>query len=159
MKNLNMTRKTLILVAITSCVSIAAQFSASAATVPAGTNLTVRTLDTISSQDRVGKKFTAQLEQDVAVNGKAVLRAGTKVYGKVESSRALSGPQSRPLTLNLTAISSHGHEVPVVTAQAFQAESTAPTGPGGRVTIVSGSKFVFPHGSKMQFRLAQPLNL
>jgi Flp pilus assembly protein CpaB len=55
-----MTRKTFILIAITSCVSIAAQFSASAVTVPAGTNLTVRTVDTISSQNRVGKKFTAQ---------------------------------------------------------------------------------------------------
>jgi len=154
-----MTRKTFILIAITGCVSIAAQFSASAVTVPAGTNLTVRTVVTISSQDRVGKKFTAQLDRDVAVNGTVLLRAGTKVYGKVESSRALAGRQSRPLTLNLTAISSHGREVPVVTVQAFRAESTAPTGPGGRVTIVAGSKFVFPHGSKMQFRLAQPLNL
>jgi len=153
-----MTKKTFILVALTGCVSIAAQFSASAATVPAGTNLTVRTVDTISSQDRVGKKFTAHLDRDVVVNGTVLLRAGMKVFGKVQSSRALSSPQSRPLTLNLTAISSHGREVPVVTAQAFQAESTAPTGPGGRVTI-SGSKFVFPHGSKMQFRLAQPLNL
>ncbi len=153
-----MTKKTFILIAITSCVSIAAQFSASAAIIPAGTNLTVRTVDTISSQDRVGKKFTAQLDQDVVVGGAVLLRVGTKVFGKVESSRALSGPQSRPLTLNLTAISSHGREVPVVTAQAFQAESTAPTGPRGRVTI-SGSRFVFPHGSKMQFRLAQPLNL
>jgi hypothetical protein len=129
-----------------------------AVTIPTGTTLVVRTLDTISSQDRAGKKFTAQLDQDVVVNGTVLLRAGTKVFGKVESSRALSGPQSRPLTLNLIAISSHGREVPVVTAQAFQAESTAPTGPRGRVTI-SGSKFVFPHGSKMQFRLAQPLNL
>ena len=154
-----MTKKTFILIAITSCVSIATQFSASAATVPAGTNLTVRTVDTISSQDRVGKKFTAQLDRDVVVNGTVLLRAGMKVFGKVQSSRALSGRQSRPLTLNLTAISSHGREVPVVTAQAFRAESTAPTGPGGRATIISGSKFVLPHGSKMQFRLAQPLNL
>lgn len=128
-----------------------------AATVPAGTTLIVRTLDTISSQDRVGKKFTAQLDQDVVVNGNVLLRAGTKIFGRVESSRALSGPQSRPLTLNLTAISSHEREVPVITAQAFQAESTALKGRRG-VTI-SGSKFVFPHGSKMQFRLAQPLNL
>ncbi len=129
-----------------------------AVTIPAGTTLSVRTLDTISSQDRVGKRFTAQLDQDVVVNATVLLHAGTKVFGKVESSRALSGPQSRPLTLNLTAISSHGREVPVVTAQAFPAESTAPKGPRGRVAI-SGSKFVFPHGSKMQFRLAQPLNL
>src|SRR6266550_3169150 len=151
-----MTRKTFILIAITGCVSIAAQFSASAVTVPAGTNLTVRTVVTISSQDRVGRKFTAQLDRDVVVNGTVLLRAGTKVYGKVETSRALSGPRSGPLALNVTAISSHGREVPIATTQAFQPESRR--GPRGRVSITS-SRFVFPHGSKMQFHLAQPLNL
>ena len=59
-----------------------------AATIPAGTTLVVETLDTISSQDRVGKKFAAQLDRDVVVNGTVLLRAGTKVVGKVETSRA-----------------------------------------------------------------------
>src|SRR5205814_9268994 len=137
-----MTRKTLILIAITSCVSIAAQFSASAVTVPAGTNLTVRTVDTISSQDRVGKKFTAQLDRDVVVNGTVLLRAGTKVFGKVQSSRALSGPRSGPLALDLTAISSHGREVPIATTQAFQPESRR--GPRGSVAV-SSSRLVCPY--------------
>ena len=34
-----------------------------AATIPAGTTLVVETLDTISSQDRVAKKFAAQLDR------------------------------------------------------------------------------------------------
>src|SRR6266853_57998 len=106
-----------------------------AVTIPAGTTLIVRTQNTISSQDRVGTKFTAQLDQDIVVNGTVLLRAGTKVFGRVESSRAGSGTQSRPLTLNLTAISSHGREVPIVTVEAFAAESTARKGPRGRVTI------------------------
>jgi hypothetical protein len=126
-----------------------------AATIPAGTTLMVKTLDTISAQDRVGKKFNAQLDQDVVVNGTALLRTGTKVFGKVESSRALSG---RPLTLNLTGISSNGREIPIATTQAFAAESTARKGPRNRVAI-TGSNFVFPHGSKMQFNLAKPVNL
>ena len=125
-----------------------------AVTIPAGSTLIVRTLNTISSQDRVGTKFTAQLDQDVVVNGTALLRTGTKVFGKVESSRALSG---RPLTLNLTGISSNGREIPIATTQAFAAESTARKGPRNRVAI-TGSNFVFPHGSRMQFRLAKPLN-
>ena len=152
-----MTTRTLILIAMTGCILIGSRFSSSAATIPAGTLLVVQTVDTVSSQDRVGKKFAAQLDRDVVVNGTVLLRAGTKVFGKVESSRALSGPQSRPLTLNLTAISSNGREVPIVTMQAFQAESTR-KGPRGRVTITS-SRFVFPHGSKMQFHLAQPVSL
>src|SRR5205814_8107824 len=93
---------------------------------------------------------------DVVVNRTVLLRTGTKVVGKVESSRALSGPRSGPLALDLTAISSHGREVPIATTQAFQPESRR--GPRGRVAI-SSSRFVFPHGSKMQFHLAQPLNL
>ena len=127
-----------------------------AATIPAGTTLVVETLDTISSQDRVGKKFAAQLDRDVVVNGTVLLRAGTKVVGKVETSRPLSGPRSGPLALNVTAISSHGREVPIAATQAFQPESRR--GSRGRVSITS-SRFVFPHGSKMQFHLAQPLNL
>jgi hypothetical protein len=128
-----------------------------AATIPAGTTLIVRTQNSISSQDRVGTKFTAQLDQDIAINGTVLLRAGTKVFGRVESSRAGSGTQSRPLTLNLTAISSHGHEVPVVTAQAFDPESSVRKNRRG--VAISTSRFVFPHGSRMQFRLAKPLNL
>src|SRR5205814_260066 len=49
-----------------------------AATIPAGTTLVVETLDTISSQDRVGKKFAAQLDRDVMVNGTVLLRARTE---------------------------------------------------------------------------------
>jgi hypothetical protein len=113
-------------------------------------------LNTISSQDQVGKKFTAELDQDVIVKGAVLLRAGTKVFGKVESSRALSSAQ-RPLTLNLTAISSHGRELPVETAQAFQAENTA--WKGRRGVGVSRGAFVLPHGTKMQFRLAHAINL
>jgi len=85
-----------------------------------------------------------------------LLRAGTKVVGRVETSRALAGPRSGPLVLNLTAISSQGREVPIVTMQAFRPESRRE--PRGRVSITS-SRYVFPHGSKMQFHLAKPVNL
>ena len=127
-----------------------------AVTIPAGTTLIVRTQNSISSQDRVGTKFTAQLDQDIAVKGTVLLRAGTKAFGRVESSRAGSGTQSRPLTANLTAISSHGREVPVVTTQAFEPESAVRKNRRG--VAISTSRFVFPHGSRMQFRLAKPLN-
>jgi hypothetical protein len=82
----------------------------------------VRTVDTVSSQDRVGKKFAAQLDKDVVVNGTVLLRAGTKVVGKVETSRALAGPQSGPLALNLAAVSSRGREISIVTTGVYQPE-------------------------------------
>ncbi len=49
-----MTKKTFIVTAIASCAFIATSF---AATVPAGTTLVVRTLNTIQSTDRVGRTF------------------------------------------------------------------------------------------------------
>jgi hypothetical protein len=80
-----MIKKTLLLIAIASCEWIAPSF---AATVPAGTTLVVRTLDTIHSNDRVGRTFKAELDQSVVANGKAVLPKGTKVVGKIEASQA-----------------------------------------------------------------------
>src|SRR5881275_3361360 len=99
-----MTKKTFILIAIANCTWIVNFF---AATIPAGTTLVVRTLNTIQSTDRVGRTFTAQLDQAVAVNGKAVLPAGTKFDGKIESSQA-NPFRSGPLVLNLTDIVVNG---------------------------------------------------
>ena len=152
-----MTKKTFILIAITSCVSIAVQFSASAAAIPAGTTLVVRTLNTIHSNDRVGRTFTAQLDQNVVVNGKIVLQAGTKFHGKIEASQA-NPRNSQPLTLNLTDVSVNGRTIPIKTVSGFQLENIAKVG-RAKARGISVGAFVAPHGTKMEFRLAQPLNL
>ena len=148
------TKKTFILIAIVSCAWIASSF---AATIPAGTTLVVRTLDTIHSNDRVGRTFTAQLDQDVAVNGKAVLRAGTKVLGRIEASQA-NPRNSRPLTLNLTGVSVNGRTIPIKTVSGFQLENKVKGGRAAGRGITVGP-FVAPHGTKMGFRLAGPLNV
>jgi hypothetical protein len=151
---IKMTKKTLIVSVIASCAWIASSF---AATIPAGTTLVVRTLNTIHSNDRVGRTFTAQLDQDVAVNGKAVLRAGTKVFGRIEASQA-NPRQSGPLTLNLTGVSVNGRTIPVKTASGFQLENKAKVG-RAKARGISVGPFVAPHGTKMEFRLAEPLNV
>jgi hypothetical protein len=149
-----MTKKTFILTAIASCVWVATSF---AATIPAGATLVVRTVGHISSQDRVGKTFTAQLDQDVAVNGKAVLRAGTKVFGRVETSQG-NRSRSNPFTVNLTSISIGGRTIPIKTDGAFRPEAKSKTARQSRAGVSVGS-FTVPPGTKMEFRLAQPLNL
>jgi hypothetical protein len=149
-----MTRKTFVLIAIASCVWIATSF---AATIPAGTTLAVRTLNTIHSNDRVGRTFTAQLDQGVVVNGKVVLQAGTKFHGKIEASQA-NPRNSQPLTLNLTDVSVNGRTIPIRTVSGFQLENIAKVGRAKARGISVGS-FVAPHGTQMQFRLAQPLNV
>src|SRR5437868_2834927 len=57
--------------------------SLNAATIPAGTTLNVSTASSISSQDAVGRTFAAKLDQDVAVKGTVLLKAGTKAFGKL----------------------------------------------------------------------------
>src|SRR5260370_11452054 len=101
-----MTRQTFILIVIASCACIAAQ-SSSAATIPAGTTLTVRTVSLISSKDAVGRSFEAKIDQDVSIKGKALLKAGTKAFGRIQSSRA-NPRKSEPLSLELTLISVNG---------------------------------------------------
>jgi hypothetical protein len=148
-----MTKKTFILIAIASCVWIASSF---AATIPAGTTLVVRTLNTIHSTDRVGRTFNAQLDQDIAVNGKTVLPKGTKVFGKIESSQAIPRSNS-PLTLNLTGVSVNGRTIPIKTTGAFELQNVAKGRAKARGVTVG--PFLAPHGTKMEFRLAQPLNV
>jgi hypothetical protein len=149
-----MTKKTFVLTAIASCVWIASSF---AATIPAGTTLVVRTLNTIHSTDRVGRTFTAQLDQDVAVNGKVVLRAGSKFHGKIEASQA-NPRNSQPLTLNLTGVSVNGRTIPVKTVSGFQVQHVSMHG-GARARGISVGPFLAPHGTRLQFRLAQPVNI
>jgi nucleoid DNA-binding protein len=146
--------KTLLSVSI--CLSITAAFL-SAATVPAGTTIVVRTGVTISSRDRVGRTVVTQLDQNVAVQGKTLLPAGTKVLAKVETSQADSR-RPDPLTVNLTSVSIAGQTVTIKTDGAFQVEAKPRTARQMRTGVSVGS-FTVPSGTKMQFRLAQPLNL
>ena len=148
-----MTKKTFVLIAIASCVWIATSF---AATIPAGTTLVVQTLNTIHSNDRVGRTFTAQLDQDVVVNGKVVLQAGTKFHGKIEASQA-NPRNSQPLTLNLTDVSVNGRDVAVRT-NSFEPGSPK-TVRGRRAGQISIGTFVVQPRSKMQFQLVQPVTL
>lgn len=151
-----MTRKTYALIAISICVWMAAQ-SCIAATIPTGTSLTVKTIDPVSSRDRVGKTFTAQLDKDVDVKGQVVLRAGTKVMGRVTSSRA-SSSHSAPLTLDLTGVVSNGRTIKIKTTGGVEQAGQAKTAKQMRLGVSVGDYTVAP-GKKMEFRLADPLNL
>jgi len=149
-----MTKKTVIVTAIASCAWVASSF---AATIPAGTTLVVRTLNTIQSTDRVGRTFNAQLDQDVAVNGRVVLRAGTRFNGRIDSSQA-NPFRSGPLVLNLTGVSVNGRTIPIKTVSGFQVQTLAMRG-AARSRGITVGPFVAPHGLRMQFQLAQPVRL
>ena len=93
--------------------------SAALITIPAGTRISVRTIDGIdSTRNRVGDRFTASLEEPLTLDGNVVVDKGADVYGRLEESKA-SGTftgQSQ-LRLALTGIVVDGQAVPVVTGE------------------------------------------
>lgn len=137
--------------------SLLAVSSAFSATVPAGATLVVRTIDTVSSQDRVGRTFKAELAQNVVVKGKTLLQSGTPAAGKIESSRA-NPHTTGPLTLNLTNLSVNGKTVAVQTTHPFQPKNKARTARRARQNLSVGPS-TLPAGTTMTFQLAQPLEL
>jgi hypothetical protein len=145
-----MTKKTFILIAITSCAWIASSF---AAIIPAGTMLAVQTVSSISANDPVGRTFAVQLDQDVAVEGNVLLKAGTKAFGKIKSSRA-NPRKSEPLTLELTSISVNGRNVAIKT-NSVQPGSSPRTARQAKYGHTAGTLLVSP-GTQMQFQLLQP---
>jgi hypothetical protein len=143
---------------------ILASFAASsshAATIPAGTALTVRTTSQISERDPVGRTFTARVDQNVVVNGATVLTAGTSVTGRVQASRSSSRPGrgSAPLSLALTSISANGRSVAIKTNSVQpQGATTAQTAQARRRGVTVGTVLVTP-GTRMQFQLARAVTL
>jgi hypothetical protein len=137
------------------CVCFAAS-SLDAATIPAGTTLAVQTVSSISSNDPVGRTFAAKIDQDVGVKGNVLLKAGTKVFGKIKTSRA-NPRKSEPLTLELTSISVNGRNLAVKT-NSVQPGSSPKTARQARYGHTAGTLLVSP-GTKMQFQLAQAVTL
>ena len=139
-----------------ACLAVQCSF---AVTIPAGTTLVVRTLHNISAVDAPGKALAMQLDKDVVVNGKVALPAGTKISGRVETSKRTSIPsRSQRLTVNITDAQVHGRTVAIKTTGAVSLEN-----PFARTTRrgvqVSTYSYQVPAGAKVQFRLAKPLEL
>ncbi|MCI0738958.1 MAG: hypothetical protein L0Y72_07930 [Gemmataceae bacterium] len=96
----------------------AAASSAAGVTIPAGTVLLVRMMDTVSSKNAAGANFTTKLETDLVVNNAVVAKAGTMIYGKVQSStqaRRAAGKSTLDLRLSQMVIGST--TVPILTSE------------------------------------------
>jgi len=86
-------------------------------TVPAGTRILIRTIDSIdTTKQKAGYRFTASLETNLQVDNRVVASRGTTVYGQLVSASSagrMSG--SSELTLQLTDIVINGTSYPLVT--------------------------------------------
>lgn len=88
-------------------------------TIPAGTRISVRTIDAIdSTQNQVGDRFQASLEEPLLVNGEEVVPKGVDVYGRLtQSNTSGTFTGKSQLGLELTGIVVNGRTYPVVTGE------------------------------------------
>lgn len=107
-------------------------------TIPAGTRITVRTIDAIdSTKNRAGYRFQASLEQPLWLDGNLVVPKGADVYGRLDESKEAGTFAGRPqLKLQLTGIVINGQTLPLVTGEyeisgKSKGESTAKRTVGG----------------------------
>jgi len=91
----------------------------SSVTIPAGTRISVRTIDGIdSTKNHVGDRFQASLEEPLMVDGSLVVAKGANVYGRLGESKASGTFTGRSqLRLELTGIVVNGQTVPVATGE------------------------------------------
>src|SRR5215470_3483536 len=110
--------------AVTIMAAFVIAYAASAAgqstkrvTIPAGTRILIRTIDSIdSSKQKTGYRFTASLETNLQAEDMVVAPRGTTVYGQLtqaSSAGRMSG--SSQLTLELTDIVINGTTYPLLT--------------------------------------------
>jgi hypothetical protein len=91
--------------------------NANSITVPAGTDLLVRMIDTVDSdKNYVGDRFRASLEQDFVVEGVVIASKGTDVYGRLAEAKEAGHIQGKSqLKLELTDILIHNRLQPIMT--------------------------------------------
>lgn len=106
-----------ILMGLATTITAAAQ-RATRVTVPAGTRILVRMVDSVdSSKEKTGDRFTATLETNLQADDEVVAPRGTTVYGRLASASS-SGrfAGSSGLTLELTDIQINGTAYPLLTS-------------------------------------------
>ena len=84
-------------------------------TVPAGTSLLVRMVDSVdSSKNAVGSRFTASLETNLQAGGVVVAPAGTRIYGRLAQSKEAGRVAGKSeLQLELTDLVINGTPYPI----------------------------------------------
>jgi len=87
-------------------------------TVPAGTRILVRMVDSIdSTKNKAGDKFTATLETNLMAVDTLVVRKGATVYGRLTNASSAGRMKgSSQLTLELTDIVVRGTAYPILTS-------------------------------------------
>jgi hypothetical protein len=88
-------------------------------TVPSGTHLSVRMVDSVDSdRNQVGDKFHAALDQPLIVNDVTVAPKGADVYGQLTEAKGAGHISGRSeLKLELTSLMVNGQSIPLTTGE------------------------------------------
>ena len=108
-------------------------------TVPAGTRILIRMVDSVdSNQQKVGYRFTANLETNLQVDEVVVAPRGTKLYGRLAQAKSAGNVSGgAELTLELTDIVVNGTAYPLLTST-YQVASQGQGGKTGK-RVVGGT--------------------
>ncbi len=129
---------------------------------PAGTLLTVRLKNPISTEDpNANLEFEAVLDEPVIIEGNKLVPSGVTVSGRVESTRASSLKRNRVYArLALDSIHLVGATLPVQTASLFvkgnASDALIPPGSGPRGDASTGVIRI-EKGRRLTFRLSEPV--
>lgn len=95
-------------------------------TIPAGTPITVRMIDTVDSEtSRLGDTFRASLEDPILINGETIVPRGADVTARLAEDRKSGKISGRTvLTLVLTSITVNGRPVDISTSDVTQASDS-----------------------------------
>jgi hypothetical protein len=154
---------------------------ASAVSLPAGTVLLVRMMDSVSSKSATGNKFTAILQLDLMAGNQVAVKAGATVHGRVESAtQARRAVGKSTLNIVLTDVVINGKAVPIATSNYREAgaeslRKVAGGAAGGAIiggvagsagkgaaigatvgALVKGETVTIPPGAMLEFTLRAP---
>jgi hypothetical protein len=156
----------------------------SSVTLPYGTMLLVRMMDSVSSKNGAGANFTTKLEYNLVADGVVVAPAGTIIYGKVQSStQARRAFGKSTLDIRLAQMVVGGSPVPIATSGFQQAGEAsikkaakgaaagaaigAIAGDAGKGAAIGatasllkkGQTITIPPGTLLEFTLTQPVTV
>jgi hypothetical protein len=156
----------------------------SSVTLPYGTTVLVRMMDSVSSRNPAGANFSTRLEYDLVMNGVVAVRAGTIIYGKVQSSTQARRAFGRStLDIRLAQMVPFGSPIPIATSgyqQAGQASIAkaakgaaagaaigaiaGDAGKGAAIgatagALMKGQTITIPPGTLLEFTLNQPVTV
>jgi len=166
---------------------VAAPAAVTSVTLPAGTDLMVQMQQSVSSRSADGTNFTTQLAYDVVANGVVALKAGTVIYGKVQSATQAGRLRGQStLDIRLAQMLVNNSPIPIMTtsyAEAGQKEGRQTVKAAGVGAIIGnnanggghggggaawgvaaaglkpGETLTVPQGALLEFTLTQPVTV